>query len=280
MAGHKSIYSPDGAKDFHYYSDSKLMKSGGAMMTQWYGQAHDDRVSLHAAINYGWSHRAMKTISSHHPSARYILVLRNPADRAISAYRYFSELGVETRSFSEALQCESSRDLTDQQKHYGRYLGQGNYADLLRQVHEYVDSDQLLVLTQPECKTNLDDVKMRLGNHLSIDPSSFGPYDTLVNQSKQARATWLNQLFQSKEGTIGWWKKNVPMQRMLPQSSRKALGDKVRSWNQSKNSTSLTLSEELQRHLQVYADDMIDQLEAYSKQDYQSLRKSHYLTSL
>ncbi len=280
LARHEGIYSPLVAKDYHYFSDEQLWRDGGEQMLKWYGTDASHTVSLHAAVNYGWSRRAMERISQRFPEARYVIVLRNPADRAISAYRYFQELGIEERSFTEALDDESLSLIDRSQRHYARYLGQGNYAQLLRQVYEYIDAEQLLLIAQPDLKTRLAYVIEQLALHLDISAEAFGPYDTHINQSRRARAPWINKMFQSKEGRIGWWKKNVPLQRLLPQSSRKYLGDRVRSWNQSSRNDDFIVSDLVQSKLLDYSQKMIDELETYTQCNFHSLRHSTYLAEL
>jgi hypothetical protein len=92
------------------------------------------------------------------PDAKLIALLRNPVDRAYSAYRQRVRNRQESLSFEEALEAEEERTsgeleklLADETYHdraYPRYAyrARGIYVDQLKRWHEHFDPDQLLVL--------------------------------------------------------------------------------------------------------------------------------------
>ena len=92
------------------------------------------------------------------PQAQLIALLRNPADRAYSQYQKRVRLGVETRSFEEAVDEEAKRLLdegyemlederyADSEHRPSSYLARGLYAEQLLRWSEFYDRDQMLVL--------------------------------------------------------------------------------------------------------------------------------------
>ena len=88
----------------------------------------------------------MTRIASTLPEARMIVSLRNPVDRAWSQYWLLRERGVETRSFSEAIEDEVKR-LAEQGAGAGGvfYLLHGLYDVHLRRLYEHFDRTAVFV---------------------------------------------------------------------------------------------------------------------------------------
>jgi hypothetical protein len=77
------------------------------------------------------------------PEARLMALLRNPIDRAYSAYHHRVRSGRETRTFEEAMKEAVVADHNDPRH---RYLSRGLYGDQLLRWTEYFDREQMLVL--------------------------------------------------------------------------------------------------------------------------------------
>ena len=92
------------------------------------------------------------------PEVRLIAILRNPVNRAYSHYHQKLRLGVETRSFEEAVGAEEARlrdrhDImpgfeyaADSGRRLSSYLARGIYVDQLVRWSKLFDDEQLLVL--------------------------------------------------------------------------------------------------------------------------------------
>jgi hypothetical protein len=118
-----------------------------------------------ASVTYTWLPRytgVPERIASFSPNARFIYLLREPADRAISHYRYNLSTGIEQRDLLTAL------------------LGDSQYADYSRygmQIAPYLERfgvESVYVLTLERLKAEpLPELK-RLFSWLGIDPK-FSP---------------------------------------------------------------------------------------------------------
>ena len=99
-----------------------------------------------------------RRVSTTLPNAKLIALLRNPVDRAYSAYRHRVRKERESLSFEKALQAEEERTsgelekmLSDETYHnraypWYTYRSRGIYVDQLKRWHEHFAPDQLLVL--------------------------------------------------------------------------------------------------------------------------------------
>ena len=112
--------------------------------------------------DYMYHEEAIRNIKKHIPNAKLIIVLRDPIERAISAYKlhYKHSSGV---SFETA--CESNKDLIDR----GRYV---KYLDM---VQSYFPSNQLKIMIYEDIKVKpesfLDEIYEYLGVQTGFRPS-------------------------------------------------------------------------------------------------------------
>lgn len=108
--------------------------------------AADFKIRLESSTNYFASPYAPARIKEANPNARIIIILREPKDRAFSAYWYQRSLGLETTStFLEALEEELAGSRNDWL--YGwRYLNMGRYETHLARYYSLFQESSVLKL--------------------------------------------------------------------------------------------------------------------------------------
>jgi hypothetical protein len=131
-----------------------------------------------------------KRVAETLPNARFIVLLRNPIDRAYSQYHHEVRLGYETMSFEKALARE--RALMDKQSwwsptsdrmfehnHYS-YLSRGIYIDQLKRWMQIIPRERFLILKSEELYSNPARVFIQVLDFLGIPragPTSFPIYN-------------------------------------------------------------------------------------------------------
>jgi hypothetical protein len=108
---HPSIYMPDasGEKEPGYFSSLRPFQDRRRYLSLFEG-ASDNQVVGEASGAYLTSPDSAGRIASAIPDARIIIMLRNPADRAYSLYKWMTHEGYEyTPTFRRALALESQR---------------------------------------------------------------------------------------------------------------------------------------------------------------------------
>jgi hypothetical protein len=154
----------------------------------------------------------------------FVLVfLRDPADRAQSAFDYLRRQGREPlATLAEGLDAEPERRRLGWAPMW-HYLAAGMVADQVRAWRDAVGPDKLLPIVyedlEREPRATFRDVFERLG----VDPDA--PIDYVVhNQSGEARSVLLERLTRTK----GHWRRRV--KRALPASARHAF-ERLREGN-------------------------------------------------
>lgn len=121
-----------------------------AYSRRWFADAPPDAVVGEKSTNYLESRAAAARIVATLPHARLIFVLREPADRAFSNYRWSVMNGIEDRPFAEALALEPERERSLPERYrYARphaYFSRGCYADLLQPYFDGFRPEQILCL--------------------------------------------------------------------------------------------------------------------------------------
>jgi hypothetical protein len=124
---------------------------------------------------------APKRILADIPDVKLIAVLREPVERAYSAYRHLVRDGREPLpSFEDALAAEPARMAANWHPHW-HYLQRGFYFAQLRRFYELFDRQQIAVYTYDEFKSNPAETIRSIFEFLGLDPT-FSP-DTSIRHN-------------------------------------------------------------------------------------------------
>lgn len=103
------------------------------------------------------------------PNVKLIAILREPVDRAISAYKMCVGQGVERRAFAEIV-ANAPEQLTILENHgVKEYIRNGLYAQLLQPYFSYFDEKQILLIDYNELQNNPKITMHKLYNFLNVD---------------------------------------------------------------------------------------------------------------
>ena len=104
------------------------------------------------------------------PEIKMIVILRNPTDRAYSAYNYYKWYYLEDRTFEDAIK----QDLEGTETRYIRtYLKLGHYAQHLERWFKYFGRNQFLILTNEELREDLQGTLDKVWEFLDVVPYRF-----------------------------------------------------------------------------------------------------------
>jgi hypothetical protein len=190
---------------------------------------------------------ASQRIQHYAPRARLIAILRQPADRAYSAYLNWVAIGNEPLSFPEALAAEQER----RQKnwaYYWQYRGRGFYASLLRPYLERFPRKQLRFYLYEDWNAKPREVLQDIFRFLQVD-DTVTPDVTRRNVTRLPRSraiqSWLRTSSRLK----------MLLKPLLPQPWRHKLISGLQSLNQLKPPP---LDPELRRELtEGYREDIL-----------------------
>jgi len=114
-------------------------------------------------------------VHRYNPLARLILILRNPVDRAYSAY-WFSRRNLleDSESFERALEREDERSAGDYRAYANlRYRAQGRYLEQLEAVYAHFPREQVFVGIFDDLQADPGDFLGSLVDWLGLDPAKL-----------------------------------------------------------------------------------------------------------
>ncbi|HYC31039.1 MAG TPA: sulfotransferase, partial [Gemmatimonadales bacterium] len=137
--------------------------------------------------------QAADRIRHYVPEAKLIAVLRDPVDRAYSAYRHLVRDGREDLSFEDALAAEPRRIAANWHPHW-HYLARGFYHAQLARFYERFDPRQIAVYTYDDFRRDPAGMLRSVFTFLEIDPDFLPDMSVRHNVSGVPRFRLLHGL--------------------------------------------------------------------------------------
>jgi hypothetical protein len=135
-----------------------------------YRDARPDQVRGEASVSTMYHPEAITRVREMAPDARLVCMLRDPVDRAFSAYGFMRTRGWEPcATFEEAL-ADEPRRIAEGWHHIWHYTAMSRYGEQLRHVLEVFPREQLLVLRHEDMTADTDAVLARVYAHLGVPP--------------------------------------------------------------------------------------------------------------
>lgn len=189
----------------YFVHDDEYEQGGHAAVRKYFGaKTPPDSLRVGKAAGLLTSPIATSRLLADSPRARLVAVLRNPVDRAYSAYWYAKRRGFEPAgSFSEAI----DRELSGQPLQIGRqdlreYIRGGEYAVYLERLHGETNPRRVDVHLFEDLRADprrvADEVLEPFG--VAIPPSATPP--ARANASAQARSQALARLTESPSSRL------------------------------------------------------------------------------
>lgn len=150
-----------------------------------------------------------RRLHDYNPDTRIVVSLRNPVDRAYSAWCHARRDDQEPcEDFAQALAAEEERGEVN---HLLRYHFMGRYSEPLREYQSIFNASQLLVLFYDDFRNSPEQVWDSLCEFLQIDNRLGMPVNQTYNRSGQPRSRAVQAILRS-HGVKAF------MRKILPQS--------------------------------------------------------------
>jgi hypothetical protein len=168
---------------------------------------------------------AAERIKRHIPHARLVAILRNPAERAYSAYSMLLGDGRESLSdFSQALAAEGKRAKGGWDPLY-RYVDMGFYAKQLRNYFHLFSNEQVKCCIYDDFVEHPANVLHEIFQFLAVDPSFTPDTSRRRNVSMVPRSRTFHRLITGSYGL------KQAMKRVLPTPIRRSIRGRLVAHN-------------------------------------------------
>ena len=127
---------------------------------------------------------APSRIWNYNPEMKWILVLRNPVERAFSAWNMETKRGAENLSFKEAVESETERcrAALPLQHRVFSYLDRGFYTHQVRRLFDMFGREKCLVLLNEDLRSDHTNTLRSVLNFLGVDDCFVPPEASVFEQ--------------------------------------------------------------------------------------------------
>jgi len=119
---------------------------------------------------YMYWYSAPRRIWDYNPKMKFLILLRNPIERAYSHWNMQRERGFEKLPFLKAIKEEENRrkdSLPYQNRHFS-YLDRGFYTEQINRLRNYFPMEQILLLKGDDLRVNPESVLLQICQFLGI----------------------------------------------------------------------------------------------------------------
>jgi hypothetical protein len=233
LSQHPQIYCYESLKDVHLFAKFKSDLELEQRLSQEPVKYKGELIVLQSAVNYIFYPHFLESISRYNAHARLIVILRNPIDRALSAYDYFKKMFRESRSLEEALLYEPRKSLVfSKDNNDFTYIEHGLYYQQVQQCLKYFSREQLLILDYGQLKKDPEQLLTEVFSFLNID-TSFKVDLRLKNVTGEIRSQAFQKSIINESKVKKWVIKNL-IDFWFPVTKRKLLKQKLFELNTGK----------------------------------------------
>jgi hypothetical protein len=171
---HPQICLPNDIKEVHFFDREEMFRERKPDYEKY--QSHfrptpDQRAVGEASPIYMYWDSAPGRIWNYNPEMKWIVILRNPVDRAYSAWNMERQRGAETLTFEEAIAQESirCREALPLQHRIFSYADRGFYAGQVRRLFNIFGPEKCLCLLNEDLQAEHDRTLRAVFSFLSVD---------------------------------------------------------------------------------------------------------------
>lgn len=229
IAQHPDVYGPEGMKDFPFFCDETYYQKGIKWFENNFSQIKKQKIILHGNVNYLYfSKTSARRINEYNSNVKLIALLRNPVDRAYSAFWQQKKAGYEDLdNFVNAIEQERKRsEGSFRDRANLTYIDHGFYAQQLKNYFEIFPKDNIKVMIFEEIIHRNYETASELYKFLEINPN-FKPNYVIKNESGLPRSRIISNLLRKKI-------KFDLIKDLLPINYRIIIKNKLRDFNTRK----------------------------------------------
>jgi len=201
ISQHPDVFGEMSMKDFPFFVNDNFYSKGLNWFSKAFKNWNNEKIILHGYVNYIYfskiaSHRIYNDLGK---NTKLIVVLRNPVDRAYSAFWQQKKVGKEDlKTFEEAIEAEVDRiksgnweilaDLT--------YINHGFYSQQLKPFKNIFDKNLKIVVFE-EMIENPHKIIKDIFDFLNVD-TNFTPSFKKLNETGVHRITIIQKLLRKR----------------------------------------------------------------------------------
>jgi Sulfotransferase domain len=165
-------------KELHFFDKDELFTSGNVSYEPLHEMFRPARAGSIAGENtpiYLYWRPALPRIRDYNPAMKFIVILRNPIERAFSQWNMQRTRGIEPLDFVEAVQAEPGRIAASAPKQLRKfsYVDRGRYGEQLERAFRLFPQEQFLVIKYEDFRARQRQTVETVFRFLNVEPTRF-----------------------------------------------------------------------------------------------------------
>lgn len=199
IAQHPDVYGPKGMKDFPFFCNDEYYKNGLKWFSKFFRDHHGEKIIFHGYVNHIYNNMSAQRIYDYKKDIKLLLILRNPIERAYSAFWYMRKIGIETlKTFEEAIDIEDKRKSGNyRERNNLTYIDHGFYYKQLINFYKFFSKSQIFIAFFEDIKENRENLIKKIYNFLEVD-ENFVPLFNVENPSGVPRIGLIQRILSKK----------------------------------------------------------------------------------
>lgn len=202
---HAQLKLPDRKWEIEYLGGDLYEKNGVEWYYSLFAGARDTQKVGDVSVEYLYDARSPAVVACHAPDVRFVVSLRNPVDRAISAYYWNMRSGALPyldldKGLSFALDSGGADSLPAVRKCYEDLIRRGFYDEQVERYLKHFNLERFLFVSYEDIKSDPLRELNRVFSFLGVEPDFVPP----SLKSKPKHNTYLGPLIRFERFTRKW----------------------------------------------------------------------------
>jgi len=175
------------------------------------------------------SEKALMRLKENVPDCKIIFILRNPIDRAYSAYKMAVYDGWINRDFNELRSIIERNETNDIL--FRKFLALGHYHEQLTIIYKYFDKDAVRIFFYENLVDNISDICIEVFNYLDVDTKFTPDIGFVHNRTMKAKSRLVTKVLCQLRAKGNFL--NIISRKVIPASLFTKFGLRVLNLNKS-----------------------------------------------
>ncbi len=188
---HPEVYLPE-EKDFHYFDEDEVYANGLDWYLKYFENQKNELIAGDVAANYLYAD-PKRVYDDLGAKVKFIVIMRNPADRAYSYYLHFKRRLALEGTFEECTNSDYVEPGSKVKYPYEPIVQWSRYDQYIKKYYDYYDKRQFLFLTFETFVKKQKETLLQVENFLGVSQFSSYKY-TSSNQAFSPKSKGVNVL--------------------------------------------------------------------------------------
>jgi hypothetical protein len=233
LSQHPDICAPIGLKDIEFFVRPEYYEEKGIkyLSDRYKKEYLEQKIILQGCVHYVFFENAISRIKELNKDSKLILILRNPIERAISAYHYAKKFNYENLSFYEAFEQEPKRMESKNIRTLSEltYINHSLYFQQIKNVLKYFPKDQLHIIFYEDLETNPQKEMERTFEFLNVNSKFQVDFKVYNNTGKVKNKTFQKIAF-GNNPIRNFLVRNI-LKKVVPENFTKKMRWRVMDFN-------------------------------------------------